>query len=203
MTIEWIIFDLGGVLIEVNFNRIYHAFENILQIPAGSLESQMKFDVAVWKHLYSRHCEPEDIRKLLGKWLPRPMTDAEIRQAVNAELGEEIHTTVEVLEKLSRTHRTACLSNTNSIHWNEMLQRCKFPQFLHEKLASQELGLCKPDAEIYERTLEVLKTTGNKCLFFDDRVENVEGARKVGINAELFTSHEQFIIDLNKHHVII
>jgi methionine salvage enolase-phosphatase E1 len=55
------------------------------------------------------------------------------------------------------------------------------------------LNLIKPDAAIYEDMIEGLEIAPEEGLFFDDRPENVEGARAVGLRAELFDSWEKLI----------
>lgn len=56
---------------------------------------------------------------------------------------------------------------------------------------SCELGVIKPDAEIYRACLEALGCEPKRSLFFDDRLRNVEGARQVGMEAYLFESAAQ------------
>jgi putative hydrolase of the HAD superfamily len=57
---------------------------------------------------------------------------------------------------------------------------------------SCELGLYKPQAPIYEHSFKGLNVAPEETLFIDDKIENVEGAREVGMNAELFTTWEEF-----------
>jgi putative hydrolase of the HAD superfamily len=57
---------------------------------------------------------------------------------------------------------------------------------------SCELGLFKPQAAIYEHSINGLKVAPEEILFIDDKIENVEGAQAVGMRAELFTSWEEF-----------
>ena len=51
---------------------------------------------------------------------------------------------------------------------------------------SHEMGCRKPEAAIYHQVAEELKVTPSSILFFDDRAENIEGARKAGWEAEIF-----------------
>jgi putative hydrolase of the HAD superfamily len=61
---------------------------------------------------------------------------------------------------------------------------------------SCELRLFKPQAAIYEHSFQGLKVAPEETLFIDDKIENVEGARAVGMNAELFTTWEEFVRDV-------
>jgi len=58
---------------------------------------------------------------------------------------------------------------------------------------SYELGVIKPEAEIYSHAIEGLGVDAAEALFLDDRPENVEGARAAGIHAEVFTTWEEFL----------
>lgn len=57
---------------------------------------------------------------------------------------------------------------------------------------SCELGLFKPQPAIYEHSFRGLNVAPEETLFIDDKIENVEGARAAGMNAELFTTWEEF-----------
>jgi putative hydrolase of the HAD superfamily len=57
---------------------------------------------------------------------------------------------------------------------------------------SCDLKLFKPQAAIYEHSFQGLKVAPEETLFIDDKAENIEGARAVGMNAELFTTWEEF-----------
>ena len=61
---------------------------------------------------------------------------------------------------------------------------------------SCELRLFKPQAEIYEHSFRGLKVAPEETLFIDDRQENVDGARAVGMHAELFITWDEFARDV-------
>ena len=78
----------------------------------------------------------------------------------------------------------ACLSNTNQIHWDQMLGKdgASFPAFaaLEHKHASHLLGSAKPDESIYRAFEREMNIAGDAILFFDDRQENIDTAQSVG-----------------------
>jgi HAD superfamily hydrolase (TIGR01509 family) len=90
---------------------------------------------------------------------------------------------------------TACLSNTNPRHWRQVIE--EVPEYmeimrrLDYRFASQEIGFAKPDERIYLHAQEQMKVTAEEILFFDDRLENVEGARAVGWHAEQITARRR------------
>lgn len=89
------------------------------------------------------------------------------------------------------------LSNTCISHWEFALAR--FPilkQLFSEFVLSYEIGSMKPDSLIYERALAVAGVEPASCLFVDDRLENVEGARTHGWEAVVYQSTEQLAVEL-------
>lgn len=86
----------------------------------------------------------------------------------------------DLLRQIKEQHHLACLSNTNAIHWQ------RFPEFsaiFDACFASHQMGIVKPDREVFEHVLETLQVSGSKVYFFDDLLPNVEAARGTGINA--------------------
>ena len=69
---------------------------------------------------------------------------------------------------------------------------------LDGQVISCEEHLVKPEKEIYLRLCERYGLEPAECLFTDDRVENVEGAKSVGMNAVLFTSPENYAADVER-----
>lgn len=89
------------------------------------------------------------------------------------------------------------LSNTCVSHWEFAL--LKFPILKHlfsDFVLSYEIGSMKPEALIYERALAVAAVDPKRCIFVDDRLENVEGARAMGWEAVVYQSVEQLAIEL-------
>jgi len=70
-------------------------------------------------------------------------------------------------------------------------------------LLSCEIGLEKPDLKIYEVLIDTLQLAPASILFIDDKVENVESAQNIGLDALLFTSQEQLLQDLQARGVKI
>lgn len=76
----------------------------------------------------------------------------------------------------------------------------KYPIFklLDGSVISYQLKITKPDPEIYQALLEKYDLKAEECVFADDRLENVEGARRVGMEAILFADKEQYERELEE-----
>jgi putative hydrolase of the HAD superfamily len=182
-TIRWVIFDLGGVLLEVKQQNIFENLSKLSGLPAAQ------------------------VRELLGQHRPLTETfgvqefshsEVAVIEAINSELGSPIAGTERVLSALKPHVKLACLSNTNSVHWRELQRSYAFMQYLDVALASQRLGCAKPDAQIYTKANEMLGAAPHELLFFDDKVENVQAATAQGWNARVCSSVATMIVGLRE-----
>lgn len=98
---------------------------------------------------------------------------------------------LKILDLLRKYGSLAMLSNTNAVHV-EILRNSSgvFAPFQH-LFFSYEMGMVKPDREIYEAVCERLQTEPGQIYFFDDSSENVEAASALGINSYVVTSPQQ------------
>ena len=97
---------------------------------------------------------------------------------------------IELLKQLSTNYRLFLLSNTNIIHYraySAYLKQtfCKmiFDEIFEKQYLSFEIGMRKPDREIFELVLSENKLIASETIFIDDSIQHVEGAREAGITA--------------------
>ena len=88
---------------------------------------------------------------------------------------------VETLNRLKPTYRMVMLSNTDVMRFGFIKER--FPEALlfDEYVLSYEVGFIKPHPRIYQIAVDKAEVSPNECLFIDDRAENIEAARQLGI----------------------
>jgi len=194
--IEWILFDLGGVLLEVRQSRIFNHLQSLTDIPAPVIEERMKSAAFFRDDFMVREFSPQEISAHVNDILGQRLSTADVVEALNAELGPEISTTTDLLPTLQRRAKVGCLSNTNSIHWDKLLQSYPFMGHFDRRFASQILGCAKPGKEIYDKVAGFINAQPRQILFFDDRLENVETARRLGWHARLYEGHEKLLADL-------
>ncbi len=84
-----------------------------------------------------------------------------------------------------------CLSNTNALHWRRKISKWPLTQHFEHRLLSYELGVVKPDHEIFEIAVTRVGFAPGRVLFLDDNALNVEGARAVGLQAEQARAPEE------------
>ncbi len=97
---------------------------------------------------------------------------------------------LDLVERLAQQQRVALFSNTNDVHWAfvDGLSGGRLNRI--EQYLSHEIRLEKPDLESYLRVAELGGFEPARCIFFDDVMENVEGARAAGFQAEQFTGQD-------------
>ena len=89
----------------------------------------------------------------------------------------------ELVQGLAGGVTSACLSNTNEMHWNEQQDAEVVRELFDQCFLSHELGLVKPDREIFDYVVAELGCRSSDILFLDDNLLNVQGAEVVGLDA--------------------
>lgn len=194
--IEWVLFDLGGVLVEVEQPRIFSALSQGCGLPAAEVEERLKSAIHLWNPFIEREFTPGELAQLVNGLLSAHLTEQQVVDAFNAELGETIQSTAELLPGLRRKTQVGCLSNTNSIHWDRLLSAYSFMGNFDRRFASQILGCAKPKGIVYEKVEKLLGVPARSILFFDDRQDNVDAALRLGWNARLYKGQEGLLADL-------
>jgi glucose-1-phosphatase len=186
-----IIFDLGVVILNVDYNLTTKAFKKLGIDNFDEHFSKAKQD-QLFDKLETGRISANNFRKELRNHLPAHVTDEQIDEAWNAMLMDLPKPTFEILKTAKKKYRTFLLSNTNEIHikaFSKIIEKeYGMKQFnaLFEKIYySNEVQMRKPDKEIFELVLKENKLNPNETLFIDDSPQHIEGANKVGIKAIL------------------
>jgi len=91
--------------------------------------------------------------------------------------------TLEALVDLKTRYTTACLSNTNSLHWAHLNTMFNTDEAFHYAFTSHVLREAKPDASCFMKALKLMNCAAEDVWFFDDTDTNIEAARKLGLTA--------------------
>jgi epoxide hydrolase-like predicted phosphatase len=199
--VEAIVFDLGGVIIDLDFQRSFEQFSVLSgqsqeDIKKGLLESGV-----LQRYEKGQYSDSEFIEEV-ARMFHLNCSQAEIEEAFLALLLNIPPARIELLKDLSKQYRLFLLSNTSSIHYqevNRILYKSTGHRHLNELFEkvflSFELGLLKPSIEIYKTVLKTTHLKPEHTLFLDDNADNLKGASTVGIRTSL-VSAEQSILTL-------
>jgi len=187
--ISALLFDLGGVVIEIDFTRAFHSWNKCSRLSIAEIGRRFKMDEAFQRHERGEiECREYFIH--LRQILELEASDAEIAQGWNAIFVDEITATIDYIAAI-RTE-LPCYAFTNSNPTHQEFWMAAFPTAIdafEQIFVSSEMGLRKPEQEAFET---IAATTGNRLdeiLFFDDSEENVIGARVAGMSAVLVNGH--------------
>lgn len=184
MPIKLVCFDLGGVLVRITLNVAEAARRSgVRRFTAAQDVSfgDLPFFLQLQAGLVDADAYLHEMAQFGGSSLE------EAKRVHNHILIEAYRGTYELVQELrSRGIRTACLSNTNALHWEEMLHSGRFPnvQSLDFHVASHEFKLEKPDPNFYRALERVSSVAPSEIAFFDDGLANVDAARSCGWCAE-------------------
>lgn len=188
--IKNLIFDFGGVLLDLDERATYQAFMRLgLHTVPGDLgEANQAFQ-------RGKITERQFLASL-KKYMPPGVTDSQIKSAWCAMLRDVPQERLGLLGELGKKYRLFLLSNTDDIHINCLAQRNKaalarFESLFEKVYYSQRTGYRKPEPEIFELVLRENGLIPSQTLFVDDIRENAEAAGKVGIR--------YFWLDLSKY----
>lgn len=191
--IENIIFDLGGVLLDIDYNLTRMAFEKLGVVRFDEMYSQATAD-KLFQKLETGAISDEDFYKELNRSTGLNLSDKEIRDAWNAMLLDFREESLNFLDEVREGYRIFLLSNTNSIHltsfyeiYHQKERKKSFEQYFDKAFYSFQIGLRKPEVTCYEKVLEDLQINPEKTLFIDDSVKNIEGAEKAGLQTILLS----------------
>lgn len=199
---EAIIFDFGGVIINLDYHLTIKAFQALGISNFDEMYSQAS-QTNLFSDIETGRISPQKFINSLLDYLPAGTTPNQVVHAWNALLLDIPSERIELIRSLRPKYRTFMLSNTNSIHiqlalkeWNKQSDTTVYDCFDHVYF-SHEVNMRKPDPEIFEFVCKEQHLDPRKTVFIDDSIQHVEGARSIGLNAihltEGRTIHDLFL----------
>lgn len=185
--IKALLFDMGGVFLDVDFKKIFKAWEGISHLCAEEMQVAFTMDEAYRQHETGAITATQYFNHM-RKELQLTGTDEEIEAGWNAIFGDLSDDVLDAIDLVGTKIPCYGFTNTNASHtlyWSSHFPRI-VSTFKH-LFISNEIGLRKPDADAFEHILSYAGATAAEMLFFDDTTENIEGAKRVGIQTVLVT----------------
>jgi len=186
---NFLLFDLGGIIIDLDYQKTYDAFLPLLKTGFSSIDQKLIIDHAT--HPYEQGLISSElfINKLLSYCKPS-VHAKQIINAWNAMLIDIPERRLHWLQSLARQQSIGILSNTNALHveWvNQFLKKhYHTPDLYHyvpNTFFSHDLKDRKPNPSIYRKVALRLGMPTDQILFVDDNLENVSAALSVGMKA--------------------
>ena len=179
---EVVLFDLGGVVVELGGLPVWQAWTGTGD--ESEVWERWLRSAAVRRFESGRSGAKEFAREIVAEFGLAISPEDFVRQFASWPRGIYSRT-LEQVATVRKTAAVGCLSNTNELHWPRFLEEMGLRDAFDHHFGSHELGLLKPDREMFERVVEILGCAPDRVLFLDDNQLNVDGARKAGLHAEL------------------
>lgn len=185
--LKFIYFDLGKVLVDFTVERMCRQMAEVAQtrmeeihrvLFSDGLEVQYERGLLSTEEFYQEFC------RRLGRCvdferLAKAAADIFTWKPESAALAVHLH---------QAGYRLGILSNTSPLHWQHCWRRyCVLRETFSVYALSYQLGHLKPNAEIYQKAVELIGCRPEEIFFVDDHLPNVEGARAVGLDAVQYT----------------
>lgn len=195
--IKNIVFDLGGVLLDIDLTKTEAAFDKLGIKDFKNNYSLNKAD-KLFDNLETGKITAADFYNGIRSISSVSLTDEAIRNAWNALLLDFRTSSLQWMEQNSHRFNFYLLSNTNHIHhvcfsehFKQQTGKPNFDDYFTKAYYSHNVGLRKPDAAIFEFVLNDAGIAAAETLFIDDLLKNIEAAKAVGIKTHHLLADER------------
>jgi FMN phosphatase YigB (HAD superfamily) len=186
--IDAIIFDLGGVIINIDYSLTVKGFNQLSGFATESLFTQHQ-QTQLFDEFEAGLISADDFRQGLRDLLKVKCEDADIDRCWNAMLLDIPTARIELLAKLGQHQRIFLLSNTNAIHKPafDQIFAASFPHYpqldvlFEQAYYSHQMRDRKPNPSIFQRVIDEQNLDPKRTLFIEDTIRHIEGAKQTGL----------------------
>lgn len=179
--VEVILFDLGGVLVELSgvdqmlgWSAAVGSTDELWQRWLSS-EAVRRFETGVIDTDEFAHGVVHEFQLRVGA--------SEFLTAFNRWPRALLPGARELLAELAPHYRLASVSNTNALHWDRFMAEWSLDRAFHFNFPSHRVGKLKPDHDYFQHVLDVVGVPPTRALFMDDNAINVDAAAALGLQA--------------------
>ena len=187
MNIRNIVFDFGGVIASIDFDKAVQAFKQI-----GLKDADRRLDkyhqTEIFQELEEGKLTTMQFQQLLGNLCGRTLNFEETQKAWLGFITEVNLHQLRYIEELHAHYRLYLLSNTNPYIMSWACSEAFSPEgkplthYLDRLYCSYQMGYTKPDERIFQRLLEDASILPEETLFVDDGLNNIQAAQKLGMH---------------------
>jgi glucose-1-phosphatase len=193
--IEALLFDLGKVLIDFNFET------GVQALHASCSISRDRFEEVLWDETWIRSYErgeisTEQFHEYLCKTAKLSMPLPHFRETWSSVFLPGLMVSEELVASLKQKYPLILVSNTNEAHFEFLHSKYRVLDHFDRHILSYEVGSLKPDRKIFDRAIAAANRPAEALFFIDDREENVIAARQLGIHAHQFKSEASLVLAL-------
>lgn len=186
--ISTIIFDLGEVIVDLDTQAVVKEFNRLTDGRGKDLKELLIGSPYLFQYETGQIEDQSFIDAICGLFETK-ITYADFYYAWNLMIKDISVKRLELMKQLKKTHKVLVLSNTNKMHeecFEKMMMEkvgVTMRNLAHHAFYSHDIGLRKPNQDIYEYVIQDQGIDPTKSLFLDDKLENIQAAQAVGMKA--------------------
>jgi len=189
-----LLFDLGGVIVDMDFQRVFDAWSAYSGVPSATLGARFSMDAYYEQHERGEIPVAEYFESLRAS-LGIQLTDEEFERGWNAVFIGEVPGIARVLDRVKDRFPLYVFSNSNAVHHAYWAREYASTLSAFRKVfVSCTMGKRKPEPDAFAAVAQAMGTPLPRVLFFDDLEDNVAAARRVGMQAV----HVKSLVDIEK-----
>lgn len=195
--VKILLFDFGGVVVDIDRNQAVQRFEEIGVEQADSLLDAYK-QSGIFLQLEEGTISPHDFRNALCALAGKEISSEEIDYAWMGFFTSVDQNRLDYINKLRKSYRVCLLSNTNPIvmGWARSAQFSQsgkpLDAYFDKLYLSYQMGVVKPAPAIFEQILKLENVPPNQIMFFDDGLANIKVAASLGFKTQLVNEGQDF-----------
>ena len=199
--IKNIIFDLGGVLLNLDYQLTFDLFAELGLTDVFSKQKQTKLFDELEEGLIDQETFLDAFIQASDRDISAKKPD--ILNAWNAILLDFPAERLTLLQQVKKNYKTYLYSNTNAIHMERFHEKLilenkvqNLDSFFDQVYFSHDLQIRKPKPEGFLKILDNHRLVASETLFIDDSIQHIQGAKKAGLHAEWLDLEKETIHDL-------
>ena len=208
MTVKNIVFDLGNVIIDLDIERTWMQLKHWLGDDYELALKNIRPDDDIFIQFEVGKISEEEFFEALRSATEGPLSIRQLKEAWNGMLLQIPPQRFEMLARLKEIYNVYLLSNTNKTHvdWVDGYLRTVYgftiddfdSRYFHKSYYSHLIYLRKPNENIYEYVLNDANLIASETLFIDDNAQNIEGAKRVGLQTILHPIGDEIVETMKK-----
>ena len=179
--IEIIVFDLGGVIVNVNFDSPLGMLFDNSGTPGNTFKNKSDFS-SLLRQYETGKISAVNFHERITDHLEIELSFDEFKSASNNAIEAGDDGMDGIVKTLSKKYQLAILSNTNPLHYDHIKEKYSIIGLFEHILLSYETRALKPDIEAYEKLMQATLKSPSQHLFIDDRIENINAAKEIGMD---------------------
>ena len=202
MQIKTLFMDIGEVLVRLDYPALLKRIKSLSSLSIEEIAHRLNGSTDTQRY-ETGQLSTTAFLSTISKTLRIRASREELKQVWGSLFHSGSLISPEFFDELKLRYQLLALSNTNEMHFEYLCRTHPLVNHFHDYVLSYQVGYLKPDPAIYEAALfKVGKSPKEVLLFIDDRIENIEGAEKLGIQGILFVDEEQLKESLRKRALI-